>query len=112
MENRNARTVSPSILVNAVFYNNGKILCKSSQFRFDSDEGGEYVVFTENGSKNRSGSYKDKADNKIVKQYAQLQLKEHVMCTFFAVILVNYQKLRMNGTFSTGDQGIVHLLMR
>ena len=37
---------------------------------------GEYVVFTENGLKNRSGSYKDKADNKIVKQYAQLHLKE------------------------------------
>ena len=69
-------TGSPSSLVNAVFYNNGKILClrggeehrklKISQFQFDSDEGGEYVVFTENGSKNSSGSYKDKADNKIV----------------------------------------------
>ena len=49
-------TGSPS-LMNAVFYNNGKILClrggeehrklKISQFQFDSDEGGEYVVFTE-----------------------------------------------------------------
>ena len=42
-------TSSPSSLMNAVFYNNGKILClrggeehrklKISQFRFDSDEG-------------------------------------------------------------------------
>ena len=49
---------------------------KVSQFQFGCDEGGEYVVYTENGSKNRSGSYKDKADDKIVKQYAQPQLKE------------------------------------
>ena len=31
------------------------------------------------------------------------------MCTFFAVISVNYQKLYMNETFSTGDQGIVQV---
>ena len=53
--------------MNAVFYNDGKILCL---------RGGEEH------------------------QYAQPQLKANsVMCTFFAVILVNYQKLRMNETF-------------
>ena len=79
-------TTSPSSLLNAIFFNNGKILClrggeehrrlKLSQFEFGSDEGGDYVVFVENGSKNRSGSYKDKAENKIIKQYAQPQLNE------------------------------------
>ena len=59
---------SPTALLNAVFFMNGKILClrggrehktlKVSQFTFGVDEGGEYVVYTENGSKNRSGSYK------------------------------------------------------
>ena len=31
---------------------------KLSQFMFGVDEGGDYIVYTENGSKNRSGSYK------------------------------------------------------
>lgn len=114
-------TGSPSRLMNAVFYNNGKILClrggeehqklKISQFRFDSDEGGEYVVFTENGSKNRNGSYKDKADNKIVKQYAQPHLKEQCYVYLLHCYFSKLPKLCMNETFSTGDQGIVHLLM-
>ena len=82
--------------------------------RFDSDKGGEYVVSTEYGSKNRSGSYKDKADDKIVKQYAQPHLKErcyvYLLRCYFSKL---YRKLRMNETFSTGDQGIiVHLLMQ
>ena len=39
--------------------------------------GGNYVVYTENGSKNRSGSYKDKPDdNKVIKHYADSSLGE------------------------------------
>ena len=36
---------------------------KQSRFTFD---GGNYVVYTENGLKNRSGSYKDKPDDNEV----------------------------------------------
>ena len=75
---------SPKALLNAIFFMNGKVLClrggrehkglKISQFTFGSDEG-DYVTYTENGSKNRSGSYKDKADkNKVVKHYANSDL--------------------------------------
>lgn len=64
---------------------NGKVLClrgghehKSlniSQFNFGSDQGGDFVVYTENGSEKRSGTYKEKAgDNKLVKHYANTQL--------------------------------------
>ena len=63
---------SPTALLHSVFLN-GKVLClrggcehkmlKISQFSFHSDEGGDYVVYQENGSKNRSGSYKDRAEN-------------------------------------------------
>ena len=75
---------SPKTLLNAIFYMNGKVLClrggrehkslKISQFNFSSDQGGDFVVYTENGSKNRSGTYKEKAgDNKVVKDYANTQ---------------------------------------
>ena len=73
-------TKIPKSLFNAVFFMNGKILClrggrehkdlKLAQLTFGQDSRGEFVVYTENGSKNRSGSYKNPADNKIVKQYA------------------------------------------
>ena len=44
---------------------------------FHSDEVGQFVVYEENGSKDRSGSYKDKADsNKFVKHYANPNLGE------------------------------------
>ena len=50
---------------------------KLSQFTFGTDDGGDYVVYTENGSKNRSGSYKDKPDdNKVIKHYADCSLGE------------------------------------
>ena len=72
---------SPKTLLNAIFYMNGKVLClrggrehkslKISQFNFSSDQGGDFVVYTENGSKNRSGTYKEKAgENKVAKDYA------------------------------------------
>ena len=66
---------SPAALLNAVFYGKGKVLClrggrehwglKLSQFEFgdEKDANGEvtsYVVYSENGSKNRSGSTKIK----------------------------------------------------
>ena len=76
---------TPSSLLKAVFFMNGKVLClrggrehkmlKLSQFTIHSEESGEFVVYKENGSKNRSGTYKEKADsNKIVKHYADSTL--------------------------------------
>ena len=63
------------------FYMNGKVLClrerreHKSLFNFGSDQGGDFVVYTENVSKNRSGTYKKKAgDNKVVKHYANTQI--------------------------------------
>ena len=74
--------MTPTSLLNTVFFLNGKMLClrggrehrdlKIAQFIFDCDEGGDYVQYSEHGSKNRSGSYKDKGENKIVKHYAQV----------------------------------------
>ena len=79
-------TKTPKSLFNAVSLMNGKILClrggrehkdlKVAQLTFGEDSGGEFVVYTENGSKNRSGSYKNSGDNKIVKQYAVPELGE------------------------------------
>ena len=50
---------------------NGKVLClrggrehkalKISQFKFGFEDGKEFLEYTENCSKNRSGSYKDKS---------------------------------------------------
>ena len=78
---------NPTALLNAVFFLNGKVLClrggrehkslKVSQFAFGSDEGGEYILYTENGSKNRSGTYEDNAgQNKVVKHYSNEVLGE------------------------------------
>ncbi len=65
---------NPTALLNTVFYMNGKMLClrrgtehkllKINQFSFGSGDCVERVTYTENGSKNRSGSYKDSADDK------------------------------------------------
>ena len=59
---------------------NGKVLCprggrehkalKISQFKFGFKDDREFIEYTENGSKNLSGSYKDKSGNKIVKHFA------------------------------------------
>ena len=67
-------SVEKSSLMNAIFFCNGKILClrgdeehqslKPLQFQFGKDEGGEHVVFIENGSKNCSGSYEEKLTTK------------------------------------------------
>ena len=65
---------------------NGKVLClrggrehkalKISQFKFGFEGGKEFLEYTENGSKNRSGSYKDKSGNKILKHFADSSLGE------------------------------------
>ena len=88
-------------LLNATFYLNVKIrggrehkLLKLSQFTFGTDEGGDYVVYTENGSKNRSGSYKDKPDdNKVVKHYADPTLGEKC---YHLVLKLYFSKLPPN----------------
>ncbi len=81
---------TPHSLANAVFFGNGKNLClrggrehyslKLSQFKFVCEEvrgeEREYVVYTENGSKNRSGSCKDKTPNKVVRHFAEPDLGE------------------------------------
>ena len=74
---------NPRALANAVFFfANGKNLClrggreqhqlKLCQFQFGDD----YVEYVENGSKNRSGSYRDKRQNKVVKHFADPAFKE------------------------------------
>jgi hypothetical protein len=54
---------------------------KLSQFVFSTDSllngsSVDVVTYAENGSKNRSGSYKDRSENKAVKQYAEPALGE------------------------------------
>ena len=94
-------TESPSALLNAVFFMNGKVLClhggrehrmlKLSQFTFGSDQLGEFVVYVENGSKNCSGSYKDKADsNKVIRHYSDPSLAEK--CDVF-ILKLYFRKL-------------------
>ena len=88
-------------LLNAMFFLNGKTMClrggrehkalKLSQFTFGTDDGGDYVVYTENGSKNRSGSYKDKPDdNKVIKHYADSSLGEKC---YYRVLTLYISKL-------------------
>ncbi len=80
---------------------NGKVLClrggtehkllKINQFSFGFDDGVEHVTYTENGSKNRSGSYKDSADNnKIIKQYADQSLNDRC---YVSILKLYIQKL-------------------
>ena len=101
---------NPTALLNAVFYLNGKVLClrggkehkllKVAQFSFGYDDGGEYVKYTENGSKNRSGSYKDSSgDNKIVKQYANKSLKERCYVKLYIQKLPDQVKKQGNSVF-------------
>ena len=53
-------------------------MVKLSHFKFGSEEikgeKEEFVVYTENGSKNHSGSYK--SDNKVVTHYANRDLQK------------------------------------
>ena len=92
---------TPWALLNATFYLNGKTMClrggrehkvlKLSQFTFGTDEGGDYIVYTENGSKNRSRSCKDKPeDNKVIKHYADSTLGEKC---YHRVLKLYYSKL-------------------
>ena len=94
-------TRSPSALLNAVFFMNGKVLrlhggrkhrmLKLSQFSLGSDESSYFVLYQENGSKYCLGSYKEKGDaNKIIKHYANVSLGSmcyvHVMKCYFSKI--------------------------
>ena len=77
-------------LLYAVLFCTGKTFClrggpqhyalKISQFSFSTEvhNGVQWVTveYVENGSKNRSGGYKDEAKNKVVKQYADLSVGE------------------------------------
>ena len=81
---------SPRVLSNTILFLTGKVFClrggrehyaiKLSQFTFAtglvSGEQRECVVYVENGSKNHSGSYKDKGSNKSVRHYEDPQLGE------------------------------------
>lgn len=74
-------------LFNAVFFMNGKVLClhggrehkalNKSQFSFGVESGKEFVQYAEFGSKNGSGSYKDKSKNKVIEHFANESLGEH-----------------------------------
>ncbi len=71
---------TPKRLFSTIFFMNGKVLClrggreyralKLSQFTFGVENKREYVEYTEFGSKNRSGSYKDNTDNKVIKHFS------------------------------------------
>ena len=93
-------TDSPRALFNAVFFMNGKVLClrggrehkalKMAQFSFGHEGGRELVVYAEHGSKNRSGSYKDKSENKIVKHFADPSLNERC---YVSLLKTYFEKL-------------------
>lgn len=61
-----------------VFSMNGKVLClcggqehkdlKLPQFSFGKERDSKFLVYNKNESKNCSESYKDKAENKIIRQ--------------------------------------------
>ena len=63
---------------------NGKVLClrgghehkdlKLSLFSFGKEGDREFLAYTGNGSKNRSGRYKGKAENKIIKHFSDSSL--------------------------------------
>ena len=86
--------VTLTSLLNAVFFNNGKVLMlrggtehwqlKLSQFKFGEElRHGELVRYCENCSKNYSGSYREKGENKVVKQYADVSLGER--CYYYMI---------------------------
>ncbi|XP_064387890.1 zinc finger MYM-type protein 2-like [Halichondria panicea] len=71
---------TPKCLFSTIFFMNGKVLClrggrghralKLSQFTFGVENKREYVEYIEFGSKNRSGSYKDNTDNKVIRHFS------------------------------------------
>ena len=73
---------TPRSLFYAAFIKfNGEVLClrgghehkgfKISQLKFGFEDDREFIEYTENGSKNCSGSYKDESGNKIVKHFGE-----------------------------------------
>ena len=102
---------NPQALLNAMFFMNGKVLClrggrehkalKISQFTFHSDGELEYVIYIENGSKNRSGSYKEKADsNKVIKHFANPSLGNRCYVTLLKLYLSKLPPKILNDTSS------------
>ena len=91
----------PESLFDTIFFTTGKILClrggrehhdlKLFQFTVSSEfvDGveTEFVLYVENGSKNHSGSYKDKGENKIIKQYADVSQGNHCYVYLFNLYL-------------------------
>ena len=87
-------------LLNAVLFTVGKTrggreheMLKLSQIQFSTEVSAstkEYVMYTENGSKNRSRSYKDRSEAKEVKHFANTPLGER--CVVFLLKLY-YSKL-------------------
>lgn len=106
-----------------VFFFNGKVLClrgrehktlKISHFNFHSDEGGDYVVYQENGSKNPSGSYKDRAENnKIIKHYADPTLQEkcyvHVLKLYFSQLPPTLLEGPSSAFYYRANEGSQHI---
>lgn len=77
---------------------------KSLQFQFDKNGGGDRVVYVENGSKNWSGSYKDKAGNKVIKQYAQPQPNDKCYAYLVRLYCSKLPKFAFQKDVSTGVQ--------
>lgn len=107
---------SPRALLNAVFFTVGKTFClrggrehemlKLKQFKFGTEGSAcaerkvDFVVYTENGSKNRSGSYKDRGEAKEVKHFANERLGER--CAVYLLKLY-FSKLSMD-IVENGDE--------
>ena len=70
-------------------------MLKLSQFQFGTERIFEFVVYTENGSKNRSGSYKDRSEAKVVKHFANKRLGER--CVVYLLKLYYSQLPEHNG---------------
>ena len=91
---------NPRTLLNTVFFYNGKVLIlrggrehrelKFSQFSFGAERGKNYVQFVETGSKNRSGSYKSKHSNKVIKHYADSSLGNRC---YYYILSFYWQKI-------------------
>ena len=65
----------------------------------------KFLEYTENGSKNRSGSYKDKSGNKIVRHFADSSLGDRCYVSLVKTYLSNQLKLRSpSQLISTGNQ--------
>ena len=82
----------------AVFFVVGKVFClrggrehemlKWSSFQFGIEGSKQFVMYTENGAKNQSGSYKDHSEAKQVKHFANESLGER--CVVYLLKFTSY----------------------